>query len=163
MIKILFVITSLLLAINLPARSEQANSLMEEHSRYIIEKAGDKYAGMWISDDNSTITLALTSNIDADKNVLKKFHIKYVQYSLLELESFQNSVLRRQFPEHIYIYETYINQKKNRVVIKAKCENFEKLKKLLKQRKIDLDKIFFENQDGPLNLFNPIDDGRFER
>lgn len=119
--------------------------------------AGDKFAGTWISSDGGNQVLALTSPIDMSSSVFGGVEVLYVKYNYRQLLFTQQNSLKNLLVNNADIYGTALDLEKNKIAIRAKSENFDKLAKLLVSKNIDMGMIYFENQNEPLNLFSPVD------
>ena len=119
--------------------------------------AGDKFAGTWISSDGGNQVLALTSPIDMSSSVFGGVAVLYVKYNYRQLLFTQQTSLKNLLVNNADIYGTALDLEKNKIAIRAKSENFDKLAKLLVSRNIDMGMIYFENQNEPLNLFSSVD------
>ena len=119
--------------------------------------AGDKFAGTWISSDGGKQVLALTSPIDMSSSVFDGVEVLYVKYNYRQLLLTQQTSLRSLLVNNADIYGTALDLEKNKIAIRAKSENFDKLAKLLVSKNIDMSMIYFENQNEHLNLFSPVD------
>lgn len=119
--------------------------------------AGDKFAGTWISSDGGKQVLALTSPIDMSSSVFGGVEVLYVKYNYRQLLLTQQTSLKNLLVNNADIYGTALDLERNKIAIRAKSENFDKLAKLFVSRNIDMGMIYFENQNEPLNLFSPVD------
>ena len=119
--------------------------------------AGDKFAGTWISSDGGKQVLALTAPIDMSSPVFAGVEVLYVKYNYRQLLLTQQTSLRNLLVNNEGVYGTALDLERNKIAVRAKSESFDKISKLLVSRNIDLGMIYFENQNGPLNLFSPVD------
>ncbi|MFG5777330.1 S1 family peptidase [Comamonas sp. J-3] len=152
----------------LEAMMEEKNVLLLKNAQAEYEtyknKLGDDFGGMWIDYDdggNPTIHIGV---VDYEAINKVKAGVVYgvptkVEYSLDVLNATKELIANSYYldrmgdsKEYSYLLSTYVDIPGNKVIVTSRADDFDKLKKWLKSKDINLEMMGFVEQDGPVSL-----------
>ncbi|WP_147476812.1 hypothetical protein [Vandammella animalimorsus] len=128
----------------------------------IREHLGDAFGGIWLSFDENGKAYPVIAVTTKEKSLKKEWLIHgavvvQVPYSVKELTKIQDFITdaigSNDASDELAVYSSYVNEKKNKVSIRAPLKNKQKIMAKIKEMGIDTSKILFEEESHPITLY----------
>lgn len=120
----------------------------------LVDVFSDDYAGTWLEYDAEGRVyqvIALSKERSFDKNMFDyEFKIVFVKNRLSDLVRLKEAIKEKYLNDGGLIFSIYVDEKINRVVVRGKLENFEKIEKSLKSEGYPMDLIEIHEQESSI-------------
>ncbi|WP_347484273.1 hypothetical protein ABFV80_002011 [Vandammella animalimorsus] len=126
----------------------------------LVDVFSDDYAGTWLEYDAEGRVyqvIALSKERPFDKNMFDyEFKIVFVKNRLSDLVRLKEAIKAKYLNDGGLIFSIYVDEKINRVVVRGKSENFEKIEKSLKSEGYPMDLIEIHEQESSIFFYGDL-------